>query len=294
MKHKALLYHIIAILTVVIWGVTFINSKILLNQGLQAHELFLARFFLAYICIWFISPRKLFAVNLKDEFLLFLLGITGGSLYFVAENTALTYTLVNNVSFIVCSSPLIATLMAIAVYKEVKATVMLMVGSVIALIGVGMVIFNGHFVLKLNPIGDVLALTASVAWAVYSLLIKKLSGRYSAVFITRKVFFYGIMSVLPIFIFMPWQFPLSGFFRPSTLVNYLFLAVVASFICFLVWSWVIKKLGALRVTNYIYLNPVSTMIASAIFLHEPMNIISYIGCFLILAGVFCAGKGTKA
>ena len=292
-RERTFIYHLIAILVVILWGTTFISSKVLLQQGLDAHEFFFVRFLIAYACIWTISPHKLFADTFRDECLLLLLGVTGGTLYFITENIALKYTLVNNVSFIVCSSPLLATLIALCIYRGMKATPMLIGGSIVALIGVGLVIFNGHFVLNLNPIGDTLALTASLSWAVYSLLLKKLSDRYRSVFITRKVFFYGLLTVLPLFVVRPWNFPVSGFFRPQVLFNFLFLGLIASFICFAVWSYIIKKLGALRATNYIYLNPISTMIASAVFLSEPMTVISFLGCFLILSGVFLAGKNVS-
>lgn len=296
MKNKfgggGLIYHILGILTVVIWGTTFISSKVLLQDGMTAQELFTLRFLMAYICIWFISPRRLMAWNWKDEGIFLLLGLTGGSLYFISENIALTITYVNNVSFIVCASPLLATLLALGIYKRMKATAGLIFGSTLALAGVGVVIFNGQFNLQLNPLGDTLAVVASLSWAVYSLLIKRLSDNYSAVFITRKVFFYGLITVLPMFLHEPWQFPLERFLEPQIYLNFIFLGFLASFVCFLVWSLVIQKIGALKATNYVYINPVSTVIASALFLHEPMTTMAYIGCALILGGVYWAGKAT--
>ena len=179
------LYHLLAICVIAVWGTTFVNTKVLLQHGLTPAEIFLLRFIIAYLCIWFISPKKLWADNLKDELWLMALGVSGGSLYFLTENTALQLSYVNNVAFLVCTAPLITTLLAIALYKDVKATRPLIIGSLLALIGVAIVIFNGHFVLKLNPLGDILALSAALCWAVYSIIIKKISARYSATFITR-------------------------------------------------------------------------------------------------------------
>jgi drug/metabolite transporter (DMT)-like permease len=172
--------------------------------------------------------------------------------------------------------------------KSVKATASLVLGSVTALIGVGMVIYNGHFVLKLNPLGDILALSAALSWAIYSLVIKKVSTRYTATFITRKVFFYGILTVLPLFFLKPWRFPLERLCLPVVWMNLLFLSVVASFLCFLWWSIAVKKIGALSTSNYVYLNPITTIIASALFLQEPMTLMAYTGSGLILFGVFVA------
>ena len=282
--------HFLAAVVVLIWGCTFINSKLLLNHGMEAHEIYALRFLFAYVCILFISPRKLWSESWQDELRMFVLGITGGTLYFITENEAVRIGYVNNVSFIVCTAPMVTTLLALIFIKEVKATRNLVVGTILATLGVGFVIFNGHFVLNLNPLGDMLALCACLCWAIYSILLKNVSEKYSAVFITRKVFFYGLVTVLPVFIFSPWHFSLNSFMRPVVWGNLLFLGFVASFMCFVLWSWVSKQLGALVASNYIYLNPISTVVFSAIFLGETMTPMAFIGSSMILFGVYLANK----
>lgn len=287
---KDLGYHLLAILTIAIWGVTFVNTKVLLQHGLHPMEIFVLRFIVAYLCIWTISPRVVRSRSWTDEGLFFVLGFLGGTVYFVAENTAIGLSYVNNVAFIVCTAPLITMLLAIALVKNVKASIPLVTGSVLALTGVGMVVYNGSFVLQLSPLGDLLALVAACSWAVYSLVIKKVSSRYSAVFITRKVFFYGIVTVLPLFLIRPWQFPLEGLLASPVWMNLLFLSVVASFLCFLWWSVAVKQIGALSTSNYVYLNPITTVLASALFLDEPMTLMAYTGSALILLGVYVANR----
>ena len=289
MKNK-LAYHILAISIIAIWGVTFINTKFLILNGLNPQEIFLLRFILAYIGIWTFSPHKLFADNWRDELTTLMLGITGGSLYFWAENTAIQYSLVNNVAFIVCNAPLLTLFLGMAFSKEIRATKNIVMGSLISLIGVALVIFNGSFILRLNPIGDFLALVAAGAWAVYSLLMRGLTNRYNVTFLTRKVFFYGILTILPAFLIKPWQFPLENLAEPVIWMNLLFLSIIAALICFVLWNIVIRELGALSSANYIYLSPVSTMIASAIFLQEPVTWISIAGSILILSGLFIVSK----
>jgi len=289
MKNK-LAYHILAISIIAIWGVTFINTKFLIINGLNPQEIFLLRFILAYIGIWTFSPHKLFTDNWRDELTTLMLGITGGSLYFWAENTAIQYSLVNNVAFIVCNAPLLTLFLGMAFSKEIRATKNIVMGSLISLIGVALVIFNGSFILRLNPIGDFLALVAAGAWAVYSLLMRGLTNRYNVTFLTRKVFFYGILTILPAFLIKPWQFPLENLAEPVIWMNLLFLSIIAALICFVLWNIVIRELGALSSANYIYLSPVSTMIASAIFLQEPVTWISIAGSILILSGLFIVSK----
>lgn len=249
---KNYIYHIIAILVVGIWGLTFISTKVLIGYGLSPQEIFLLRFLMAYLGIWFISLRKLFADNWKDELWLLSGGVTGGSFYFLTENTALEITLATNVAFIVCTAPLLTTILSLLIYKREKATAALIGGSLLALVGVALVVYNGHFVLKISPLGDFLTLLAAFSWAFYSLIMKKMSGRYRTAFITRKIFFYGVLTILPVFLVRPWQFSLSGFLQPAVWMNLLFLGVLASLICFVVWNMILKKLGTVRASNYIY------------------------------------------
>lgn len=285
-------YHILATVVVLIWGVTFVNSKQLLLAGMQAHEIFVVRFLLAYLCIWTISPRRLWADNGRDELRMVLLGMTGGSLYFVTENMAVRIDYVTNVSFIVCTAPLLTTIIALAFLRDVKATRKLITGSLLATLGVALVVFNGQIVLKLNPLGDTLALSAALCWAIYSILLRDVS-HYSATFVTRKVFFYGLLTVLPVFFFQPWNFPLHQLTRPVVWGNLAFLGIIASFACFVLWSLTSKKLGALKASNYVYLNPISTFVASALVLDEPMTAMAAAGCACILAGVYLANCPSK-
>ena len=287
---KNYIYHLIAILTVGIWGLTFISTKVLIEHGLSPQEIFLLRFLMAYLGIWFISPRKLFADNWKDELWLLWGGVTGGSFYFFTDNTELEITLATNVAFIVCTAPLLTTILSLLIYKKEKATAGLVGGSLLALVGVALVVYNGHFILKISPLGDFLTLLAAFSWAFYSLIMKKMSGRYRTTFITRKIFFYGILTILPAFILHPWQFSLSGLWQPAVWMNLLFLGVLASLVCFVVWNIILKQLGTVRASNYIYLNPLFTLIGSAVLLDEQFTVMSLMGAMLILGGVYWAGK----
>lgn len=283
-------YHLLAVLTVGVWGTTFISTKILIENGLSPQEIFFLRFLIAYVGIWCISPRRLLADRRKDELLFLAAGLTGGTLYFLTENTALGLTQTTNVAFIICTTPLLTTALSLLTSRTEKAGKPLIAGSIIALMGVALLIFNGSFVLKLSPMGDLLTLCAALSWAIYSLIIRKLSGRYPAVFITRKVFFYGLLTVLPAFLVHPFDFPISGFARPTVWANLLFLGVLASFICFAVWNVVLKQLGTIQASNYLYLNPLFTTIAASLILQEQLTIFAVTGVILVLGGVFWAAK----
>ena len=283
-------YHVVAFLTVAVWGTTFISTKLLIENGLSPHEIFFLRFLIAYIGCWFIAPKKLLAHSIKDELMLLLAGMTGGSIYFITENSALGITQTTNVSFIICTTPLLTSLLSLVVDKKEKVGRMFFLGTLVALTGVALLIFNGSFVLKLSPLGDLLTLCAALSWAVYSIIIKRLSGKYHSVFITRKVFFYGVLTVLPYFFLHPWNFPLANFARPIVWANLLFLSILASLVCFMTWSLIVKMIGTIKSSNYLYLNPLFTTIAAWAVLDERLTIYAVVGVGLVLSGVFLASK----
>ena len=144
-------YHLIAILVVAIWGLTFISTKVLINHGLTPQEIFFYRFLIAYLGIWVISPKRLFTSNWKDELWLMAGGFFGGSLYFFTENTALGITQASNVAFIICTAPLLTTILSLLFYKSEKATKGLIYGSILALIGVGLRNIISHEYLSIDP-----------------------------------------------------------------------------------------------------------------------------------------------
>jgi drug/metabolite transporter (DMT)-like permease len=163
---------------------------------------------------------------------------------------------------------------------------MQVVGSLMACMGMAVVVLNGHFVLHLSPIGDMLAFGACLCWAVYSLLMKSVTERYSTLFITRKVFFYGLLTILPYYVLFPGFPSLEVIFSSEVLWNLLFLGVVASMGCFLVWNWVIRQLGAVIATNWVYFNPITTILFAWWLLHEQITPWFLMGTVLILMGMY--------
>ncbi len=286
-----LFYHGLALFTTSVWGTTFISTKILLSNGFSPAEILLFRFLIAYFSILLFTPRKIFADTVKDELMFVASGIAGGSLYFVTENMALEYTLASNVSIIICTAPLFTAILVRLFYKSEKLKPTLLTGSIIALLGVLFVVFNGSFMLKINPIGDVLTIMAALSWAFYSIIIKSLNNKYNVLFVTRKVFFYGIITLLPYFIFRPLQFNISAFYNPVVLFNILFLGFLASMFCFFLWNIIVKNIGAVSASNYIYLGPMITSISAYIFLDEKLTPIAVLGCMFIMTGVYIAEKG---
>lgn len=284
------IFHILAILTSAIWGTTFISSKLLLQEGLSPAAIMILRFVLAYVLMLPFVKGKWFCKSLKDELLMVLLGISGGSLYFLLENTALVYTQASNVAIIIAATPLLTMLTVNLLDRGKGASKRLYGYSLMSLAGVALVIFNGNFVLKLNPIGDLLTFGAVVTWVIYSIIIAKVQERYSSWMITRKIFFYGVVTLLPYFLVEPWDVTWEMMSRPMVWGNIAYLGVLASLGCYMTWNIVIKRLGAVDATNYLYINPIVAMITANLLLGERITPLAIAGTALILVGVYLAER----
>lgn len=281
-------YHILALATILVWGTTFASTKVLLTHGLTPPEIMFYRFIIAYALTW-IFARKVWADTWVDELLLAVAGFTGGTLYFLAENTAIDYSITSNVALVVCVTPVLTALLTSLIYRE-RLTRRFMVGSVIALLGVGFVVLNGT-VLKIHPLGDALALVAAIAWAVYSVVVRRFDGRYTTWFVTRKIFFYGILTMVPfIAAGMGGGLHLDKLTIPVVAGNVFFLSVVASMLCFYTWNLVLEKLGTICASNYMYTQPLVSLACSVWVLSEPITPIALLGTVFILGGIYVAQK----
>lgn len=288
---KRYLPHLVAFVVVAIWGSTFVFTKLLLLGGLTAAQIFILRFIMAYALLLgycLLKGIRWLSNSWRDELLMAALGVTGGSLYFLTENSAMNYTTTTNTSIIVSLCPLFASAIIGLFYKAERLSRLQAFGTLLAAAGVVVVVMNGHFVLHLSPRGDLLAFAACLCWAFYSLLMIPANARYDTMFITRKVFFYGLVSMIPYFIVNPALNVHLLLAKPQMLWNLLFLGCVASMMCFLAWNWVIKQLGAVVATNYVYLNPVTTIVFAWFVLGEPITLWFILGTLFILLGMFLA------
>ena len=286
MNNKNTLGHISAILTVLIWGTTFISTKVLLSHFTPIEILFF-RFSLGFIALLLIYPHKLILTDKKQEKFFMLAGLCGVTLYFLFENIALTYSFASNIGVIVSISPFITGILTHFFLKQEKLKLSFFLGFFVSITGVALISFNGSTVLKLNPIGDILAVLAAATWSIYSIVTKKISDyQYNTIQVTRRIFFYGLIFMLPALFFFDFHIGIDRFKEPLLLFNILFLGFGASAVCFVTWNLSLKLLGILKTSVYIYAVPVITVAFSAFILKEKITSIAMVGTFLTLAGLF--------
>ena len=282
---KTLLGHLLAFCTIVFWGTTFVSTKVLLDDFSPVEVLFF-RFVIGYVSLLAVCPRLLKTTGWKQERIFIGAGCSGIVLYFLMENIALKYTIASNVGVIVAIAPFCTAILAQFLLKGERLSLFFFIGFAAAMTGIFLIAFNGSQILQLNPLGDALAAAAAVAWAFYSICMRKIGEfRYNTVLCTRRVFFYGLLMMLPLLPFCDVQLGLHRFTKLSNLGNILFLGFGASALCFVTWNWAVKVLGAIKASVYIYLVPVVTVIAAAIILNEHITGLAMLGTALTLVGL---------
>lgn len=296
-----MLWHLLGLTVACIWGSTFVASKVLLNAGLSPAEIMCMRFALAWVLMLPWCFRHILT-NWRDELCFVALGLTGGSLYFLSENTAVQLTsATSTVALLVCTTPIVTALMNRMVHRKEHLSNRFLSGTMVALVGVSLVVFNGVFVLDDDPWVIILSVSAAVMWGLYCLVIRRMDGRYSSAVITRKVFFWGVITMLPVCLWEMWQgksqlcnlgstpadiIGWSLLTQGQVWMTVLFLAMVASLACFLAWNIVLKRIGIITAGNYLYFNPVTSLIAAYLVLDERITWLAIVGCMLTIAGVY--------
>lgn len=308
MNGKFVRGHLPAIITILIWGTTFVASKILLEVYSPIEVLFM-RFILGYAALCLASVPELLSRKLKpkltakpkpkltakpkpkfawkQEIYFAAAGLMGVTVYFLMENTALVYSTASNVGILVAVSPLFAAILSGLFLREEKLGRRFYIGFAVAMAGIVLVSLNGNFVLKLNPAGDLLAVAAAFAWAVYSILQKKIQPfGYTVVALTRKCFFYGLLFMIPFMIGMGFHPDTAALMKPAILFPVLYLGLGASAICYATWNFALHALGPVKVSVYIYLIPFVGIVFANIILHEKITWAALAGVGLILAGLY--------
>lgn len=292
LKSKGVTGHLLAIVTIFIWGTTFVASKLLLQDFTPIEVLFL-RFALGYAALCLASLPGLFSGHtsprrtIRQELIFAAAGFMGVTVYFLMENTALTFSTASNVAILVAVSPLFSAILSFLFLKDEKLNKRFFIGFAVAMAGIILVSLNGKFALRLNPAGDLMAVAAAFAWAVYSILQKRIQTfGYSVIALTRKCFFYGILFMIPFMIGMRFHPSPEALMNPSNLLPLLYLGLGASAVCYATWNFALHILGPVQVSVYIYLVPFVGVVFAAIVLHEKITAGAVAGVALILLGLY--------
>ncbi len=285
MKNKNVFGHIMALSAILIWGVTFVQTKILLAY-LTPVEILIFRFSVAFVILYIIHHKK-YNPPLLDELKFASLGFSGIFLYYIFENISLEYTQAANVGLLVTTSPLLTAVLAHFFLENERFSINLLIGFFMAIIGIIIMVFNR---LGGINIGDALAFFGALSFGIYSVLLKGIPSHYHYLYVTQKSFFYGFIFMLIYALATHSQFHFTALKNQIVLFNILFLAVFASGVCFVLWKVAIETIGSVATSNYIYLTPLLNALAAVVILNEKITNTLIVAAFLILGGLFVSQK----
>lgn len=286
-----------AVFTIIIWGTTFISTKVLL-MDFKPVEILFFRFVMGYGALLLACPHRLKNVNAGQEMTFALAGLCGICLYYLLENVALTCTMASNVGVIISIAPMFTAILSRLIPDKTggegdKLGAGFFLGFGVAMAGIALMSFHGAG-MQFSPVGDLLAVLAAFVWGCYSVLSKKISAFGCPILLTtRRTFFYGILLMLPALGLFHFEPGLWRFRDVTCVLNMVYLGLGASAMCFVTWNIAVCALGAVRTSVYIYMVPVITVVTSAVILKEPVTWASALGTALAVAGLFLSEYGGK-
>lgn len=286
-----------ALFVALVWGTTFLASKRVLCAGVEPATLMCVRFAVAYAVLWVLHPRAELRLGWRAELKFLLLGVCGGSLYFLCEYEALLHTSSVNVGVITSTVPLVTTAMLLLL-RRVRVGRCYWLGGVVAFAGVlllvlgPVVLSRGLSAVVSHPLGDLLALLDTLLWACYTVVLAR-CGAWHPLLVSRRLFFYALVTIAPFAVSGLGAGQLSLLARPGVWQPALYLALVASGACLVLWQVSVNMLGPVRTNNYLYLLTVVPVVASALLCREELGLCAVVGAALVLAGIVVGDRGVK-
>ncbi|MGG3468433.1 DMT family transporter [Neobacillus pocheonensis] len=275
-----------ALMSISFWGVSFVSTKAVLEK-LDPYSLLVIRFGIGalFLLLLLLIQRTRLLVSLKFIPHLIILGILGVFVHQVLQATALLTIHASSAGWLISLSPIFTVILSILFLHE-KMSITKAIGMVIAITGVLLVTTTRSgqtFQFALN-IGFFLMILSTLNWAVYSVLLKSLNIPYSPLLVTFYSSLLGLILTTP-FIIRTRGWEALSLLTHTEWAHLLFLGVFVSGIAYWYWGKALEVLEASKVSMFLYLEPVSTLIAAVLLLQEKVLFISATGGIIIIIGV---------
>lgn len=275
---------------VFVWGLSFIATKRALIEVSPVVIVFLRQIlgilFLAFVII---KQKKSFSVNLKKEkWIIALAAIACFHLWI--QVTGLQWTTASHTGWIVGITPVFMVIMGLVFFNE-KITFTQTTGIIISFLGLIFLVSKGDFT-SLDFIknkGDLLIITSSVTWSVYSLASKKATLTLSPVITTFYLFVIVAVLIAP---FTINQKNISDVVNLSMggWGSILFLGILCSGVAYTLWAQALSEMDASRVGVFLYIEPFVTFFGSWLLLNEQISILTLTSGLIIIGGVVIVNR----
>jgi len=201
------------------------------------------------------------------------------------ENVALQHTTASNVGVLVSLAPLFTAAVSKLENPKLTLSLQFFVGAVLSFVLL-LIVFGDNMSLVINPLGDTLALGAAFVWALYSIVLNKLSVYKAPILVsTRTIFGYGLIFIVAGVLYAD-DFPGSEILlKTEVWSNLIFLGFIACAARYSMWTMAVETIGPDRTALYLYLVPVICLVCSYLILGENLTAWSAAGTFLVLFGL---------
>lgn len=282
------------LICVIIWGWTFVATRICL-RFLSPAELLAARFVMATPLMWLILrmsgqrfkiDRKLIPAALWAAFLFLV--------HFVVQNLGLKLTSATNTAWLVAVSPLAMAVLAALILREHPGP-RTWVGIAVAFVGVVLLVSQGRVTQLdwLSSTGDWLALGSAFTWALYTIATRNLSRAHPPMVVTTAMLIPSLVTV-GAFVLLTSNLNVYATLPGEAVIALLFLGFLGMGLGHWLWLTGVAKLGAAQAGVFLYLEPLATTALAVPYLNEPFGVWSAVGALLVLAGVFYSSLNGRA
>jgi len=281
------------IAAVIFWGVSFIATKIALDELVPLTIIFL-RLILAVIFLTAIAvyTKRDFSVNLKNHGGILILALVA-VFHLWIQVTGMQYTTAAKTGWIIGTAPVFMALVGLAAFKE-SLTILKTTGILIAFFGLILLISHGDLssIDLISNKGDFLILASAFTWAVYSAVNKKISLAYPPM---MTILFLFLMMAIIISPFTINDAAVQSVIHLSAVswVSILFLGILCSGAAYVMWASALKEMESAKVGAFLYFEPFVTVIASWIILNEKITLFMLLAGIIITLGVVLVNVSLK-
>jgi drug/metabolite transporter (DMT)-like permease len=281
--------HLSLLAVVVVWAGSFSVIKVLLDDGVEAFDIAIARYAIAAPGFAFVLWRAggLPGLTRRDATRIGLAGLLIVVGYHVSLNVGERYTTSGVAALVVALAPGMTLALAVLVGLD-RMTTRRVVGLAVAFAGVAVVVTLGEgATLSIESVkGPLIVVGAPLSFALYNILLKPLLARYGLLALTAATSLVGMLGLLP-------------FIRPSTgdlvsgisakdAVLLLYLGVLATLLGYIAWNVGLRAIGPTRAVAYTYaISPLAVLIG-AVWLDEPVTAWLALGGALVVGGIAVA------
>jgi drug/metabolite transporter (DMT)-like permease len=272
------------------WGLSFIWTTILLRYYEPVTIIFLR--LVISSCFLFLFIRlfnKMERIRKKDIGLFILSALFNPFLYFLGENNGLKFTSPAVTSVIIATIPVFSPIVAYIWFRE-KLSILQISGIFVCFLGIVIMLINRQYLLVIDPRGLWFLSGAVLSALFYSVLLKKLTYRYTPLTIISWQNLIGVIFFLPLFLIFNVREFKSVQMNFEILSSLFLLAILASSVSYIFYTILLKSIGISKANIYTNLIPVFTAIFSYLIISELFTVGKIAGILIVLAGVFISER----